>query len=275
MYRVVDAFEVNGVSVAEREDGFGAVFVTASGDERRVPWRWLPQVVDEIGGPVRVLRSHHGQRNFPGWYWSSTLGRRVGFESWVARDHLLALDFDPDVVDIVSQPFWLVWRDGQGEQRRHAPDFLVRRTAGCTLVLDSRPRESMGDRAAFAAVSQASGMVGWEYAVWDRLDPVMAANYRWLGGYRHPRCFDEAVARDLLAVFIEPQLLMDGAEAVGDPLGTLPVLYHLLWRRWLVADLSVVLSHRTMVRVSPEVANLSRDVASVSQVLPLLRRRVR
>ena len=32
---------------------------------------------------------------------------------------------------------------------------------------------------------------------------------------------------------------MDGAEAVGDPLGTLPVLYHLMWRHWLVADLSV------------------------------------
>jgi hypothetical protein len=275
MGRVVEAFELNGVSLAVGEDGFDAVFVTASGDERRVPWRWLPQVVDEIGGPVRALRSHHGQRNFPGWYWSSTLGRRVGFESWLARDHLLALDFDPDVVDIVSQPFWLVWRDGQGKQRRHAPDFLVRRTGGRTLVLDSRPRESIGDRAAFVAMSQASGMVGWEYAVWDRLDPVMAANHRWLGGYRHPRCFDEAVARELLAVFIEPQPLMDGAEAVGDPLGTLPVLYHLLWRRWLVADLSVVLSHRTMVRVSPEVANLSKDVASLSQVLPLRRRRVR
>ena len=79
-------------------------------------------------------------------------------------------------------------------------------------------------------MSQASGMVGWEYAVWDRLDPVMAANHRWLGGYRHPRCFDEAVARELLAVFIQPQPSMDGADAVGDPLGTLPVLYHLIWR---------------------------------------------
>jgi hypothetical protein len=131
------------------------------------------------------------------------------------------------------------------------------------------------DRAALAAMSQASGMVGREYAVWDRLDPVMAANHRWLGGYRHPRCFDEAVAWELLAVFIQPQPLMAGADAVGDPLGTLPVLYHLMWRRWLVADLSVVLSHRTMVRVSPKVANLSEDVANPSQDLPLRMDRVR
>jgi hypothetical protein len=51
-------------------------------------------------------------------------------------------------------------------------------------------------------------------------------------------------------------------------LGTLPVLYHLIWRRWLVADLSAVLSHRTIVRVSPNVANLSEDVAHLSQDLP-------
>ena len=163
------------------------MFLTASG-ERRVPWRCLPQVIDEIGGPVRSFRSLRGQR-YPGWYWSATLGRRIGFESWVARDHLVALDFDPDVVDIVSQPFWLVWRDGRGKQRRHAPDFLVRLTGGRRLVLDSRPLELIRDRdrAALAAMSQASGMVGWEYAVWDRLDPVLAANHRWLGGYRHPR----------------------------------------------------------------------------------------
>ena len=68
---------------------------------------------------------------------------------------------------------------------------------------------------------------------------------------------------------------MDGAEAVGDPLGTLPVLYHLMWRHWLVADLSVVLSHRTVVRVSPNVANLSKDVANLTRDLPVRVQRVR
>ena len=64
----MDASEPDGVSPAVGEDGFHAVSVTASGDERWVPWRRLPQVVDEIGGPVRACRSVHGQRKFPGWY---------------------------------------------------------------------------------------------------------------------------------------------------------------------------------------------------------------
>jgi len=45
--------------------------------------------------PVRSFPSYKGQRNYPGWYWSATMGRRVGFESWVERGHLVALDFDP------------------------------------------------------------------------------------------------------------------------------------------------------------------------------------
>ncbi|MBN3508309.1 hypothetical protein JYB55_05580 [Mycolicibacterium septicum] len=54
-------------------------------------------------------------QSYPGWYWSATLGRRIGFESCVGRDYLMALDFDPDVVDIAS-PSWLVWCDEQGKE---------------------------------------------------------------------------------------------------------------------------------------------------------------
>jgi hypothetical protein len=35
--------------------------------------------------PVRSFPSFKGQRNYPGWFWSSTMGRHVGFESWVER----------------------------------------------------------------------------------------------------------------------------------------------------------------------------------------------
>ncbi|MET7770491.1 TnsA-like heteromeric transposase endonuclease subunit [Nocardia sp. NPDC005366] len=242
--------------------------MSGAGVERRVCWRSLPEVVGEIAGPVRSFPSYRGQRNFPGWYWSATLGRRVGFESWVERDHLVALDFDPAVVGVVSQPFRLLWVGEDGRPRRHTPDFLVHREDGGILVLDSRPLDLIAerDRTAFAATARACETVGWDYAVWDRVDAVVAANHRWLAGYRHPRCFDAQVAARLLRVFEQPGPLMDGAESAGDPLGTLPVLYNLLWRRWLVADLSVVLSHRTLVRVAPKVASLS-EVASLSDEL--------
>jgi hypothetical protein len=62
----------------------------------------------------------------------------------VERDHLVALDFDASVVDIVSQPFWLLWTPERGKPRRHAPDFLVRSAHGAVLVLDSKGQSGLG-----------------------------------------------------------------------------------------------------------------------------------
>ena len=84
-------------------------------------------------------------------------------------------------------------------------------------------------------------LVGWEYRLAGALDPVATANLRWLAGYRHPRYGVPQPAAALRAAFAAPVPLMDGAEAAGDPVAVLPVLYHLLWRQELTADLSVPL----------------------------------
>ena len=116
---------------------------------------------------MRSFPSYRGQRNYPGWYWSATMGRRVGFESRVERDHLVALDFDPAVTAVASQPFWLLWQAGD-KVRRHAPDFFARLAGGGALVVDSRPLDRIGerDREAFAAAGEACARLGWQYAVW-------------------------------------------------------------------------------------------------------------
>jgi hypothetical protein len=43
---------------------------------------------------------------------------------------------------------------------------------------------------------------------------------------------------------------MAGAELVGDPIGVLPVLFYLLWRHDLAAELSVPLHPDTVVRAA-------------------------
>ena len=63
---------------------FEAVFVAGGGDERRVPWDRLPELVGEFGRPVRSFSCQRGRRSYPGWYWSSTLGQpdRVRVLGW-------------------------------------------------------------------------------------------------------------------------------------------------------------------------------------------------
>jgi hypothetical protein len=71
---------------------------------------------------------------------------------------------------------------------------------------------------------------------------VFAANVRWLSRYRHPRCGRrEDLAVRLIEVFAAPAPLFAGAERVADRLVSLPVLFHLLWRRVLATDLTSAL----------------------------------
>jgi hypothetical protein len=172
----------------------------------------------------------------------------VGFESWLERDHVMAMDFDPGITGIASQPFWLHWRDEDGRARRHAPDFFARRADGGGLVVDVRPDDRIPARDAgvFQVTAAACGQAGWEFRRAGAIDPVVRANIRWLSRYRHRRCRIEPAAGELLEAFTPGMPLLAGVSLVGDPVAVLPAAYHLLWRRELACDLSVLLGSASM-----------------------------
>jgi hypothetical protein len=190
--------------------------------------------------PVRPFRFEKGLRSFAGWWYFATTGAHVGFESWLERDHLMLMDFDPAVRAVSSQPFWLRWRDEEGRTRRHAPDFFARLADGTGVVVDVRPDDRIPARDAetFALTASACRAVGWEYRRSGDLDPVLVANVRWLSRYRHRRCLVPEIAAVLLELFAGGRGLFQGAELAGDRLRVLPVLFHLMWQRQLVADLA-------------------------------------
>lgn len=189
--------------------------------------------------PVRPFRWSRGQRHFPGWWWLATTGRHVGYESWLERDHLMLLDFDPAVTAVASQPFWLHWDDGR-RGRRHAPDFFARLASGAGVVIDVRADDRIepADAEAFEVTARACGAAGWEFRRVGAVDPVLAANVRWLSRYRHPRCAGPPGVADVLRrVFATAAPLRAGSAEAGDTLAVLPVLFHLMWQRELTADL--------------------------------------
>jgi len=153
---------------------------------------------------------------------------------------LMLMDFDPAVRAVSSQPFWLRWRDGEGRARGHAPDFFARLADGTGVVVDVRPDDRIPARDAetFALTASACRVAGWEYRRSGDLDPVLVANVRWLSRYRHRRCLVPGIAAVLLAAFAGGRGLCEGAELAGDRLRVLPVLFHLMWQRQLVADLA-------------------------------------
>jgi hypothetical protein len=172
----------------------------------------------------------------------------------VERDALIRLDFDPAVAGIASQPFWLFWTTAEGKPRSHAPDYFARLADGSARVIDCRPahRIKPRDQAAFDATRAACELMGWSYEVADSPPEPLRANQRWLAGYRHPRHLLPEVAQVLRAVFAEPSELRGRAGVVGDPIAVLPVLFHLLWRHDLQADLTRPLAEDTIVTTAED-----------------------
>lgn len=190
--------------------------------------------------PVRPFHFEKGLRSFAGWWFFATSGTHVGFESWLERDHLMLMDFDPAVRAVSSQPFWLHWRDKRGRARRHVPDFFVRRGDSTAAVVDVRPDDRIADRdaEAFAVTALACEQAGWEFRRAGELDPVLTANVRWLSRCRHRRCLVPEVAEVLLEIFAQGRGLSAGAALAGEPIRVLPVLFHLMWQGRLAASLT-------------------------------------
>jgi hypothetical protein len=243
------------VTAGDADLEFELCYFEVPGIERRAfPDSW-PGLCPEEFLPVRGFRWARGQGHLPGLWWSATAGAHVGYESWLERDHVMLLDFDPEVVAIAAQPFWLRWRDGAGRSRRHAPDLFARMADGSAVVIDVRPDDRIEpkDAEAFEAMGRACELAGWRFARAGVPDPVRTANVAWLSRYRHQRCGSPDVTRLLLEVFAEPAPLMAGAAAVGDQLAVLPVLFHLLWRHVLTADLDMRLTAEILVAAGSRV----------------------
>ncbi len=231
--------------------GVQVVFVGEAGAKQSGALEVLWNVGFEHVSPVRSFGSFQGQRSFQGLWWFATTGGHVGFESWVERDAVMLLDFDPDVIAVSSQPFCLTWAN-RPRARRHVPDFFARLADGSALVIDVRPDELVGadDAEVFAATQRACAAVGWGYRRVGVVDAVLAANVRWLSGFRHRRCVNALAGSELVRrVAAGPVTVTDLVGFGGDRVAVLPALYHLLWRGVLAADLAAApLSGRTVVR---------------------------
>jgi hypothetical protein len=204
---------------------------SADGGVRFGPWSSSWTTAFESALPWRGFSSYRGQSSFSGWWWSATTGAHVGFESWLERDQLMLLDFDPGVVGIASQPFRLSWRDETGARRRHVPDYFARLADGSGLVLDVRADDRIEERdaAAFEVTRRACEQVGWRFRRVGAVGPMLLGNVRWLAGYRHPRHARIVGVDAAREVFGTGTPLGEGARGLGDPVRVLPGIYHWLW----------------------------------------------
>ncbi|MFF4097600.1 TnsA-like heteromeric transposase endonuclease subunit [Streptomyces sp. NPDC001834] len=193
-----------------------------------------------------------GRRWGPGWWWSATTGRHVVHGSAAMRTQLMLLDRDPDVIGLAGRPVRFVWRDeADGRVRSWVPQLFARYADGTGLFADCPSGPAAGgvraQRAGLVLEAECA-RVGWVYRRLEPLSAVVAANLRWLAGYRHLRYAGPPGVRAAISVaFAVPRPLADGAASAGDPLQVLSAVYHALWAGQLVARLDEPLGEHTMV----------------------------
>ena len=78
--------------------------------------------------------------------------------------------------------------------------IFARLADGSAVVIDVRPDELVGadDAEVFAATQRACAAVGWGYRRVGVADAVLAANVRWLSGFRHRRCGNAPAGSELV-----------------------------------------------------------------------------
>ena len=204
--------------------------------------------------PWRTFRWHRGQRHYSGWWWSSTAGGHVIYESRLELARLILADFDPAVRVILAQPFQLEAVIG-GRVRRHVPDFLLLDDTDTAQIVNVKPAERVKRPKVAEALAWAHGLLdqrGWRTEIWSGADGTVMANVRFLAGFRRVECLDQQA---IAAV---------AAEATGATIGELetrlsvrwpwlvvrPAILHLLWVAALRTDLSAPLSRDSLVEVA-------------------------
>jgi hypothetical protein len=211
--------------------------------------------VDDLvaGLPVREFRWYKGRRHYSGWYWSSTMGGLVAYESRLELARVMLADHDRDVVAIAAQPFQLIGPD-RGQIRRHVPDFLLVSRDGGVIVVDVKAAAKLADpsvTAVFAWTRELAGRRGWGFEAWSGADQRLLDNVRFLAGYRRQAVIATALIPAVLDTARRQPSISAIERALGDkhpPVLVRPVVMHLLWEGRLEADLTRPLSARTRVR---------------------------
>jgi hypothetical protein len=241
--------------IAARAAALDATVVSrdASGVERVTPLAQASAAALVAGRPVREFRMHKNQQHWSGSWWCATTEDLEIYESRLELSRLILADFDPDVADVLSQPF-VLRQVVDGKTRLHTPDFLFVTRDRQAVVVDVKHADRVrAPKVApvLARTREAVEAKGWSYEVWTGAPQARLGNVRFLAGFRLRARIDDAAldaAHDrALPGMTVGEALAAVAAAGAHPMLARPALLHLLWRGDLGFDVDERLSRSSLL----------------------------
>lgn len=235
--------------------------------ERSVPFAEVTWHDVADSDPFRTFHAYKGRLHYDGLWWSSTVGKHVGYESLHERSFLATADADPDVVHISSQPLQVSGPDLISDRlRTRIPDYLLTYADGSVELVDvTTPKRAGTKRVAEASawLRQACRLRGWHYQLWTGDDPVRLRNTLHVAGYRNPRLVDSDDLRIVREAVVTSgisfrQLLSDLPPRV-ERYRIVPAALHMVWHGQLSFDWSKQLRLSTVLW--PATASTDEKVA--------------
>ena len=235
--------------------------------ERSVPFAEVTWHDVADSDPFRTFRAYKGRLHYDGLWWSSTVGKHVGYESLHERSFLATADADPDVVHISSQPLQVSGPDLVSDRlRTRIPDYLLAYADGSVELVDvTTPKRAGTERVAEASawLRQACRLRGWHYQLWTGDDPVLLRNTLHVAGYRNPRLVDSddlrVVREAVMASGISFRQLLSDLPPRVERYRIVPAALHMVWHGQLSFDWSKPLRLSTVLW--PATASTDEKVA--------------
>ena len=200
--------------------------------------------------PWRTFRWFHGQCHYSGSYWSATESAHVIYESRLELSRLLMADFDNSVTQIRAQPFQIKTRV-DGRAVRHVPDYWLLRQGVPPTVVAVKPAGMLEDpaiKATFPWVREEIESKGWKFEIASEQPAAQLVNVRFLSGFRRPETISVRVLEELRCLHIDGLAFAEAIRLITCPEPLVrAALLHMLWRHELEADLSVVMSSKTVL----------------------------
>lgn len=195
--------------------------------------------------PIGVRRLSHRKHGLNGLFPSLKTGRMVWFESFLERDFIYWLEFEPSVITFAEQPFTLEYPH-LGKTRRYTPDFHVRYAPKRDVLVECKPTafvETEENQLKFRAAEAWCAEQGWSFRVVTEADvrqEPRLANIKLLVRYARLGISPQVQSRVFAALAATPRLSLGQIARLlepADPMAGMPGVLHLAARHTIAVAL--------------------------------------